>query len=193
MSSFVAIELPEALRHSLVEIIKTLSSEIEPHTIRWVRPEGIHLTLKFLGDVDPPKMEKVHHVVQDVVPQFSVFTFSAGGLGCFPNLRRPRVIWVGIHEQSGELKALQAGLEQGFSAQGFQREKRVFHPHLTVGRMRRSARQADHRAVGEALGQMEDFSLGEFRVKEVCLFRSDLRPTGAVYTKLLAASLEEEA
>jgi 2'-5' RNA ligase len=193
LRSFVAIELPEALRRSLAELIDNLSAEIEPHTLRWVRPEGIHLTLKFLGDVDPPKMEKVHHVIQEVVPQFSVFTFSAGGLGCFPNLKRPRVLWVGIRDRSGELAALHAGLEQGLSAQGFQREKRAFHPHLTLGRMRRGVRQADQRAVGEALGQTEDFSLGEFRVKEVCLFRSDLRPTGAVYTKLLAASLEEEA
>ncbi len=191
MRSFVAIELPEALRHSLADVVETLSAEIEPHIIRWVRPEGIHLTLKFLGDVDAGKMDIVRHVVQEVVPRFSTFTFSAGGLGCFPNLRRPRVIWVGIRERSGELAALQAGLEQGFSAQGFERENRSFHPHLTLGRIRRGVRQADQRAVGEALGQMEHLSLGEFHVSEVCLFRSDLRPSGAVYTKLLTAPLEE--
>jgi 2'-5' RNA ligase len=193
LRSFVAIELPEALRHSLADLIETLSRSNETRIIRWVRPESIHLTLKFLGDVDASTMETVRHVVQEVVPEFSAFTFSAAGLGCFPNFNRPRVVWVGLHEQAGVLASLQAGLEQAFSDLGFRREKRAFHPHLTLGRIRRGVRSADQRAVGEALSQVEDFSLGEYRVKEVFLFRSDLRSTGAVYTKQLAASLEDEA
>jgi 2'-5' RNA ligase len=170
-----------------------LSSAIAPRTIRWVRPGGIHLTLKFLGDVNPADIQNVHQVILDTVPKFSPFSFSVGGLGCFPNARRPRVIWVGVQEESGEMAALHGELEQAFAALGFERENRRFHPHLTLGRIRRGVGQAERRAVGEALGRVDDSSLGDVNVNEICLFRSQLKPSGAVYTRLLAARLEGRA
>ena len=139
------------------------------------------------------EMEKACNVVSEVVPRFSALTYSVGGLGCFPNQRRPRVLWVGVREQSGKLAALYNGLEQGFAANGFASENRDFHPHLTLGRVRREARQADQRALSEVLARVEHFALGEYHVKEICVFHSDLRPSGAVYTKLLSAPLGEAA
>jgi len=188
--SFVAIDLPDALRRAMEERIEALSSARPSRIIRWVRPEGIHLTLKFLGDVETGEMENVRNVVSEVVPRFSAFTFSASGLGCFPSFQHPRVIWVGIREQSGTLAALQVALEDGFAGQGFRKENRTFHPHLTLGRIRRGVRQDDQRSVGKVLKGMQRFSLGEVHVKEVCLVSSELNPSGAVYTNLLSVALE---
>jgi 2'-5' RNA ligase len=190
LRSFVAIDLPEALRKALAEKSSILSSAIAPRAIRWVRLGGIHLTLKFLGDVNPTEMQSVHQVILETVPRFSPFSFSVGGFGCFPNIRRPRVIWVGVQERSGEMAALYEELEKAFAARGFEREKRRFHPHLTLGRVRRGVGQAERRVVGEVIGRVEDSSLGHVNVKEICLFRSELKPSGAVYTRLLAAQLE---
>jgi 2'-5' RNA ligase len=188
--SFVAIDLPDALRRSMEERIEALSSARPSRIIRWVRPDGIHLTLKFLGDVETGEMESVRNVVSEVVPRFSAFTFSVGGLGCFPSFQRPRVIWVGIREQSGTLAALQAALELGLAGHGFRKENRAFHPHLTLGRIRRGVRQEDQRSVGKALERMQRFSLGDVHVKEVSLVRSELKPSGAVYTNLMSVPLE---
>lgn len=170
-----------------------LSASIASRAVRWVRPEGIHLTLKFLGDVNPSDMQSVHQVILETVPRFSPFSFSVGGLGCFPNVRHPRVIWIGVEERSGELAALTEELEQAFAVQGFERENRRFHPHLTLGRIRRGVGQAERRAIGETLDRVEGFTLGDVRVNEVCLFRSELKPSGAVYTRLLTAQLEGRA
>jgi 2'-5' RNA ligase len=190
---FVAIELPAELRRLLEERSDTLSSMIHSSIIRWVRPEGIHLTLKFLGDVPGGKLEAVKEAVRTVGPRFSPFEYSVGGLGCFPNTRRPRVIWIGVRERSGRLEVLQAEIEQAYSALGFEKERRPFHPHLTLGRVRRGVRHADHQAVADAITRVEHFSLGDYRVEEICLYRSELKPTGAVYTKLLVVRLEKSA
>lgn len=190
MRSFVAIELPDSLRRSLAETSEELSSKIAPRAVRWVRPEGIHLTLKFLGDVDPSKMQDVRGVIQETVPKFSPFSFDVGGLGCFPSSRRPRVIWVGVRESTGEMAAMYEELERAFTAQGFERERRPFHPHLTLGRIRRGVSNSVARSVGEKITETGSFSLGKIEVKEICLFRSELKPSGAVYTRLLTAQLE---
>jgi 2'-5' RNA ligase len=188
--SFIAIDLPESLRRSLAEKSEMLSANIAPRAIRWVRPEGIHLTLKFLGDVDPAGMEKARQAISETVPHFSPFTFSVEGLGCFPNARRPRVIWVGVHEESGELAALVEALERAFADHGFERENRGFHPHLTLGRVRRGVSKADYHIIRETLARTGRLSLGDVHVREVLLYRSELKPSGAVYTRLLAAKLE---
>ncbi|HEY69291.1 MAG TPA: RNA 2',3'-cyclic phosphodiesterase [Anaerolineae bacterium] len=191
MRLFVAIELPTDLRRLLEEHSDTLSSMIHTRIIRWVRPEGIHLTLKFLGDVSDGKLEAVKAAVRTVGPHFSPFEYSVGNLGCFPNARRPRVIWVGVQEPSGRLKALQAEIEQAYQTLGFEKERRSFHPHLTLGRVRRGVSHAEHQAVADAIINVAPISLGDYRVEEICLYRSELKPTGAVYTKLLVVRLEK--
>jgi len=170
-----------------------MSESIDPGTIRWVRPEGIHLTLKFLGDVNAADMQDVHRVMLETVPRFSPFSFSVEGIGCFPDIRRVRVIWVAVREESGVMAALYAELERAFAARGFERENRRFHPHLTLGRLRRGVSQAERRLVGEMLGNAGNVSLGEVNVNEICLFRSELKPSGAVYTRLLVVPLEGRA
>jgi 2'-5' RNA ligase len=190
---FVAIELPAGLRRLLEERSDTLSSMMDANIVRWVRPDGIHLTLKFLGEVAGEKLDAVKGALKTIGPRFSPLEYSVGGLGCFPNTRRPRVIWIGVRERSGNLEALQAEIEQAFHALDFEKERRPFHPHLTLGRVRRGVRHVESQAVANAIMRMEPVSLGDYRVEEICLYRSELKPTGAVYTKLLVVPLEKQS
>jgi 2'-5' RNA ligase len=138
-------------------------------------------------------MQDVHEAILEAVPKFSPFSFDVGGLGCFPNPRRPRVIWIGVREETGEMAALYEELERAFIARGFERERRRFHPHLTLGRIRRGVSNSVTRSAGEEIAAAENLSLGKIEVNEICLFRSELKPSGAVYTTLLTAQLEGRA
>lgn len=161
--------------------------------MRWVRAEGIHLTLKFLGEVGQREVGEVSRLLREVVPRVAPFVMEVTGLGCFPSLRRPRVIWVGIEESTGRLSTLQSQLEAGFKRLGFEPEGRRFHPHLTLGRLRRGATPQDLHPLRALLESKSLGRLGEAPADQVCLFRSELRPTGAVYTRLATARLGELA
>jgi len=110
-------------------------------------------------------------------------------MGCFPNLNRPRVLWVGVTEETGRLTALQRDVEQHLEGLGFAREKRAFHPHLTLGRTRQGLRSSELTRIGEAVASSEIGELAKVRVNDIHLMRSDLRPDGAVYTSLQRVSL----
>jgi 2'-5' RNA ligase len=186
--AFVAIHLPDSMRLVLGEEIATLQRRIPEDAVRWVRPNGIHLTLRFLGDVPPWEIEKAKSVVESVAKNHPPFTFEVGTLGCFPNRHRPRVIWVGVHEPSGLLAELHSDLENQFEHLGFEREDRPFHPHLTLGRTKRQAARSTTRALAEVLESVEIEVLGQVAADELRLYRSDLKPSGAVYTVLAAAA-----
>jgi 2'-5' RNA ligase len=165
--------------------------------IKWVRPAGFHLTLKFLGNVAQEKLSGIVDVLGKVTPPFPAFTVSVGGIGVFPNARDPRVIWIGVRSVGDDLVRLQKGIEEGLESLGFAREGRSFHPHFTLGRLGsfgRARRQFDSRPDREALvkwiAQNEQREYGRFEVKEVLLMKSDLKPGGAVYTPLAAVGLE---
>jgi 2'-5' RNA ligase len=180
------------MRLLLGEEIAKLQKRIPEGAVRWMRPNGIHLTLKFLGDIAPEEIEKAKRVVEGVAKNHPPFTFEVGKLGCFPNPRRPRVLWVGVHEPSGLLVALHSALESEFEHLGFEREGRSFHPHLTLGRTRRQATKSATRALAEVLQSVEIEVLGQVPGDELRLYRSDLKPSGAVYTVLAAAALGGE-
>lgn len=188
--SFVALELPDSMHRQLREQISSLRRLLPEGSIRWVRPESIHLTLKFLGDISPERVEPITSMMQGIVSGYSPFDFQVGEFGCFPNRRRPRVLWVGVQEPSGLLAALQEDLERGFEALGFEPEKRAFHPHLTLGRLHRRVGSSELRAVSETLEQVEIGALGKVKVEAVNLMRSDLQPGGAVYSRLSQVVLE---
>lgn len=190
--SFVAIDLPSALRDRLGELVARLSSRIPPGTVRWVRPEGIHLTLRFLGELSTGSLTQVRDLLERVSQTHGPFSIRVGGLGCFPTPRRPRVIWVGVEEPSGRLAGLQQALEAQFERIGYRREGREFSPHLTLGRLRDEIGAAAAQAAGASLSFEPTLDLGTVHVASVCLFRSDLRPTGAVYTRLAEIALRGE-
>ncbi|MGD2271275.1 MAG: RNA 2',3'-cyclic phosphodiesterase [Desulfobacterales bacterium] len=178
--TFIAIELPQNIRAAIGEIQEVLKSN--KFNAKWVRAENIHLTLKFLGNIDPAAVAGIEAVLHDTVKTTAPFSLMAKGLGVFPGLRRPRVIWIGIVGQIDALIRLQRGLDENLQKIGFTPEKRPFKGHLTIARVRGGL---DSRRMAAAINRFQDFEAESFTVKNLVLFKSDLQPTGSVYTKLL--------
>jgi 2'-5' RNA ligase len=188
--TFIAIELDETINAALTDLQEQLKAKVPRGSVRWVRPEGIHLTLKFLGNVPAIRIEEVEQALTLACAGFPAFSFSVRELGCFPNPRRPRVVWVGVQEESGTLAGLQKAIEDGMEKLGFAPEGRRFHAHLTLGRTQRQASSGDVRRLGQIVSEIDIGLLGQMEAREVSLIKSDLRPTGAVYTQLAAVELE---
>jgi 2'-5' RNA ligase len=188
--TFIAIELDESIKDELTSLQERLKGEAPPGSVRWVRSEGIHLTLKFLGDVPADQIGEITRALQKSCQGGAPFSLSCGELGCFPNLKRPRVVWVGIQEETRTLAQLQKAIEENVAPLGYPPEKRKFSPHLTIGRVQRRVGSGDLRRLGEVVGASEIGTLGQMEVRSVNLMRSDLRPSGAVYTRLAEAELK---
>jgi len=188
--TYIAIELDETINAALTDLQEQLKAKVPRGSVRWVRPQGIHLTLKFLGDVPANRIEEIERALTQACAGFPAFSFSVGELGCFPNPRRPRVVWVGVQEESGTLKRLQKAVEDGMEKLGFAPEGRRFHAHLTLGRTQRRASSSDVRRLGQLVSEANIGELGQMEARAVSLIKSDLKPTGAVYTQLAAARLE---
>lgn len=187
--AFIAIELDETINAALADLQGQLKAKVPQGSVRWVKPGGIHLTLKFLGNVPANRIEEIERVLTQACAGFPAFSFSVGGLGCFPNPRRPRVVWVGVQEESGTLPRLQKAIEDGMEELGFSPEGRKFHAHLTLGRTQRRASSGDVRRLGQLVAETDIGELGQMEARAVSLIRSDLKPTGAVYTRLAAVEL----
>lgn len=183
--SFFAVELSKEIEGGISKIQEQLKRKAEG--VRWVRPAGMHLTLKFLGEVDPDRIEEIVRKAGEAVEGVGPFTIRITGGGGFPNVKNPRVIWIGVEDQSGSLRQLQTRLETGLEELGFKREERNYTPHLTLGRVRSGKGKG---AFTQALEDMGDSDLGTMEVREITLFRSELKPTGAEYTKLRTVPLE---
>lgn len=187
---FVAIETPKAICLLLAAQVEQLKRRIPTGVVRWLGLEGIHLTLKFLGDVSPGKIDQIVSLLESIARQYEPFEVDISDLGCFPNTHRPRVLWVGVQEHSGTLVDLQKSLEDGFESIGFKREGRSFHPHLTIGRVKRRVERSALQSLSKIVEEKTLGNIGRFQVNEICLIRSDLQPSGAVYTKLATIRLE---
>jgi 2'-5' RNA ligase len=188
--TFIAIELDETINAALTDLQEQLKAEVPQRSVRWVKPGGIHLTLKFLGNVPANRIEEIERALTQACAGFPAFSFSVGGLGCFPHPRRPRVVWVGVQEESGTLKRLQKAIEDGMERLGFAPERRKFHAHLTLGRVRRRTSSGDVRRLGRLVKESDVGQLDQMEARAVSLMKSDLKPTGAVYTQLAAVKLE---
>jgi 2'-5' RNA ligase len=178
--SFIAVEVPDEVK-SLMAETKACFHPLDPH-IRWVKIEGVHLTLKFLGNIERSQIEPISECLREAVAGQRPFEVRAEGAGVFPNMRYPRVLWVGLSEGLDELSSIHDKLEEKLAGLGFEPESRPFNPHLTLGRFR------DGRRAGRAISlEMFDKAaqLAEsFMVHRVLLMRSQLYPAGAVYTVL---------
>lgn len=186
--SFIAIDLPNDLQQSLTQVSGNLGAVLGRKVVRWVDTHKIHLTLKFLGDVSDTNIALIKEIIQAEALTHKVFEISVGGLGVFPNMTNPRVIWVGV-EAPDELFNIQRRIESEITRLGYPPEKREFSPHLTLGRVSRSATQKEIRKLNEDLRQQKLGFVGAARVTELHLLKSDLKPDGAVYTKLHTAQL----
>jgi 2'-5' RNA ligase len=184
MRTFIAIELPQRITAALENVQKTLkSSKLK---IRWVQPENIHLTLKFLGDTPPEAVDPINRTLSESVRGYDPISLSAKGSGAFPGLKNPRVIWVGLSGQISQLKALQQTLEENLTSLGYEKEKRTFKGHLTLGRIKGAV---DPVKLNAALNEVMAFRTESFLVDRIFLFQSDLKPTGPIYTKIASAIL----
>ncbi len=189
LRTFIAIVLDEELRDNLGRLQGQLRERMAPGSVRWVQPTGIHLTLKFLGDTPVEQVDRVKAILAEASAQVNPFRFTVEGLGCFPNDRRPRVVWVGLDEPTGTLLRLRDAVEKHVAPLGFPTERRYFQPHLTLGRVQRRASKSEVREIGEVVAASDVGLIGAMSVSTVSYIKSDLRPSGAVYTTLLEAEL----
>ncbi len=179
MRTFIAIELEKSLKQNLIDFIK----EIDPgnKSIRWVKPGGMHLTLKFLGEIDQEKTEKVKANLREVFKNFAPFMIRFTGTGTFPhNSRHPRVLWMGA-EAHPTIFNLQNAIEEEMAKLQFKREKRKFFPHLTLGRVKF---QKGIAPVLDKLNSRKNHNFGEMEINKITLFQSSLKPSGAEYYPL---------
>ncbi|GAB6164671.1 RNA 2',3'-cyclic phosphodiesterase [Thermostilla marina] len=183
--TFVAVDLDPAIVDGAGRAIARLRTS--GADVKWVRPENMHLTLKFLGDVDARDVYDVCRAVQQAVAELPPFTVQVDGLGAFPTLDRPRVVWMGITEGGPQLIELADRVEQALVPLGFRREARKFRPHITLGRVRGGGGAI--RFLADMLRKNERYEVGMTAVDEVVVYSSDLQPEGPVYKPLGHAEL----
>jgi 2'-5' RNA ligase len=183
--AFIAIEINQIVVLRIFAAIEELKSRIPG--IRWTPQTKCHLTLKFLGNIDEGLIDPAGLALERALSPFRRFTINAKGLGVFPDAKRPRVLWVGI--EGKPLADLAERVEKGLELLGFEREKRKFTPHLTIGRWRQFAR-ADKDLL-DALENSKDQEFGCSTVREVTLFQSILNSGGAVYRRLKVVQLSD--
>jgi 2'-5' RNA ligase len=174
--TFICIEIPELIESRISRLQEALR-QIEAQ-VSWTKPSNIHLTLKFLGGVEVSRIERVSKALERSANGISPFEVEVSGAGCFPSPRNPRVLWVGLSSVPERLQQLYSNIEDELAREGFSREKRKFSPHLTIGRIRTPNNAA---RVAEAL-IAAGFEPEAFIATEVILMRSDLKPTGSIYT-----------
>ena len=177
--SFLAIEIPGTILKKIGEVQEDLKSSRAD--VRWVNSEKIHLTLKFFGNIDESRIGPIVKSTETPILTSSPFSLKVRGVGAFPHLKNPRVIWVGLVDGNEVLAHFQKQLEEELEKIGFEQEERAFHPHLTLGRMKSGKGRT------ELVGRMERYKeeeFGDFKVERIILFKSDLKPTGPIYTPL---------
>jgi RNA 2',3'-cyclic 3'-phosphodiesterase len=186
--AFIAIEVPFTIQSQLDKISKEMQGLMKTDAIRWVPGRNIHLTLKFLGEVSLPNVEHLKHILTVAGSKIRPFEIQVGGLGAFPSLHRPRVLWIGL-ESPPSLYQLQKNIESETIRLGYPAEERGFSPHLTLARISHDATSEDVREIGLVLSKFHPHDPGAFKVQNIHLFESDLRPGGAVYTPLFTSSI----
>ncbi|MDX1377850.1 MAG: RNA 2',3'-cyclic phosphodiesterase [Anaerolineales bacterium] len=188
LRTFIAVEIPHSIQTSIQQQVDELRGKIGNSPIRWIPVKNIHLTLKFLGNVSQTDVRIITGIIHTEAESHSAFDITIGGLGSFPSSKRARVLFLGIQAPAA-LETLQRGIESACVKAGYRPETRPFSPHLTIGRVRRSITASDQTKIHTTLGEFKIDSLGTARVDSVHLFKSELRPSGAVYTKLFTAQL----
>jgi 2'-5' RNA ligase len=187
--TFVAIELDDALLTVLRQVQDELKRAPVARQARWVAQTGIHLTLKFLGDVSSDRIPEITQAIERGCRSSAPFRISLSAAGFFPNAQRLRVVWVGVDGDVQMLLQLQRAVESELNALGFAPESRGFQPHLTLARMRDYAHPAEREEMAKRINAVQVDTHAEMQVREVHLIRSELRPTGAIYTSLAAVPL----
>lgn len=175
---FIAVELPDAVKRGIsqsVEVLKKSGADVS-----WVKEDNIHITLKFLGDTDEELIPSIREALQKKMSPCEPFYITISGAGCFPGMKRPRVLWVGIEDVSG-LKKVRNDVEEVMSRFEFEPEMRDFSPHITIGRVRSQRKTAE---LAARLGELGSLSFDKLQVNRISLMKSVLKPAGAEYSTL---------
>ena len=191
LRAFIAVEIPPEIRREIHDATSNLRRG-SGSLIRWVAVENMHLTLKFLGDIPSANVEVLTQMIRAQADSFNCFDIHLTGIGSFPSPKRPRVIYIGIQAPDA-LEAFQRQLESATCRLGYNSDAnggRAFSPHLTLGRVRQNIAADDQQKIRRALEESKIDSLGAARVDSVHLYKSDLKPTGPVYTRLYSAPLK---
>ncbi|HEY79386.1 MAG TPA: RNA 2',3'-cyclic phosphodiesterase [Dehalococcoidia bacterium] len=188
--SFIAIELPHEIRLALETLQARLKSPDQPW-VKWVDPHGIHLTLKFLGNVATDRIDEIIAAMREAAGGMPTLHLELKGIGVFPNLKRVQVVWVGLDGEIEQLRQLQQRIEASLSRLGFARESRPFTPHLTLARVRDRASAEERQAFGQVVASASLEADYAFEVKAIILIKSQLTRTGAVYSQLGAVGLKK--
>lgn len=189
LRAFIAVEIPFGIRQAVCKATSHLQKETRS-LVRWVAMENMHLTLKFLGDVSPSHVDMLTQMLSAEADLFECFELQLNGLGSFPSLKRPRVIYIGI-QAPAVLDALHRGIESASRRLGYESEERGFSPHLTIGRVKQNVTATEQQTIRRALDETKIDSLGTARIGMVHLYKSDLKPTGSVYTRLYSAPFKK--
>ncbi len=180
--AFIAVQLPDEVKDALGEVQRALKSRVSPSAVRWVRPEQMHLTLFFLGDTDTDKLPSVRDAMDVVATSHAPFVMRLGGVGCFPNARRPRVVWVGLAEEEAQLVSLKAALDASLAPLDWTPDDKPFRAHLTLGRVK------DERGV-QGVDWATDVARLSVPITTLHLIESKLRPDGPTYTNRYSCRL----
>ena len=182
--TFIAIKLPENIISSISKIQEGIKSY--GLKIKWVRPDNIHLTLKFLGNINEADIKKIGRAIFDALKEYPPIALAAKGTGVFPGVNQPRVVWVGVTGQLEPLVGMQKALDEKLETIGFPKENRPFKGHLTLARVKG---KIDPQRLGAAIKEFQGFESEPFAADQVILFKSELQPKGSVYTELLSVAL----
>jgi RNA 2',3'-cyclic 3'-phosphodiesterase len=183
--TFIALDIGQAVRDRIVALQNSLAST--GAEVKWVEKANLHLTMLFLGEVDNRDLMAVSRAVTESVAGHSAIELSIEGTGCFPNMRRPRVVWIGVGKGLEEVRALHKSLEEPLLKLGcYRREERQFTPHVTLGRIRSDKPMPE---LAAALEKKQDYQAGETFVREVLVMSSDLSSNGPVYTVMSRGKL----
>ncbi len=182
----MAVDLPSSLHSAIGQNLRTVKRELPG--LSWSKTENLHINLKFLGEMTESQVTQIRQAVEPAISHVSPFELALKGFGVFPDNRSPRVLWIGLGGALDSLITLAECIGDAVVPLGFPQEDRPFRPHLTVARVKK-----DHREVGRVLGTLgaftDPFACGPLPVERVVLFKSDLRPTGPIYTKLWDVAL----
>ena len=180
--SFLAFELPEEFKR----IVSRASGEMKKSlpNVRWVKPGNIHLTVVFIGDMDTEQIDPLEKRIAGVCGEHGPFNMALKGVGVFSNRRNPRVLWVGLDGEIDRMSVFRNSLQKVLKPFGIKQERRPFNPHLTLGRFRKNEKAGVH--LEELLLKYKDLTSPVCALRELLLFKSDLKPNGAVYTRMNA-------
>jgi RNA 2',3'-cyclic 3'-phosphodiesterase len=188
--TFIAVDFPPGIITKIENIINYFKTKTPNQDFKWVSPENLHLTIKFIGEISPKKLVQVKSIITNAFQAQPAFNISIEGLGMFPNAKQPRVIWLGITD--GEtLTRIHQVIDQALIKVEIGQDQRKFNPHLTIARIQKSTSPDRAKKIGETLSQFKVESLGNIRIDAIHLYQSELTPTGPIYTPLFSVLLNK--